>query len=68
MTMQTVTHTIIGLHQAPDGREQMGRFLRYAFPLRLESFADVDEFLAEDGDAHGMEAPALFAGERLRKR
>lgn len=64
--MQTVTHTIVGMHQAPDDREQMGRFLRHAFPLGLESFTDVGEFLDGDIEEEEKDVPALFQGERLR--
>lgn len=43
--METARHEIIGAHPAPDNREQMGRFLRHAFPLGVESFTEIDEFL-----------------------
>ena len=32
---------LIGGYAAADDREQMGRFLRYAFPLGLESFTEL---------------------------
>jgi hypothetical protein len=32
-------HELIGGYPTADGREQMGRFLRHAFPLDLGSFA-----------------------------
>jgi hypothetical protein len=31
-------HELIGRYPAPDDREQLGRFLRHAFPLGVESF------------------------------
>ena len=34
-------HELIGEYPAADDREQMGRFMRYAFPLGLGSFADL---------------------------
>lgn len=46
-------HELIGRYPAADDREQMGRFLRHAFPLGTESFSGlvgkngVDERLDE---------------------
>jgi hypothetical protein len=34
-----MTHELIGGYAAADDHEEMGRFLRHAFPLGLESFA-----------------------------
>ena len=36
-----MTRELIGGFPASNHREQMGRFLRYAFPLGLESFAEL---------------------------
>lgn len=38
-------HELIGEYPATDGREQMGRLLRYAFPLGLGSFAEFPSVL-----------------------
>jgi hypothetical protein len=35
-----VTHELIGEYPTADDREQMGRFLRHAFPLGLGLFAE----------------------------
>lgn len=42
---------LIGGHAAANGREQMGRFLRYAYPLGLESFSELLRNLEEDQPA-----------------
>jgi len=34
-----MTRELIGGYPAADDREQMGRFLRYAFPLEFDSFS-----------------------------
>jgi hypothetical protein len=36
-----MTRELIGGYPAADGREQIGRFLRYAFPLGLGSFPEL---------------------------
>ena len=36
-----MTHELIGEYPAVDDREQMGRFLRHAFPLGLGSYAEL---------------------------
>jgi len=46
-----VTHELIGEYPAADDREQMGRFIRHAFPLGLGSFAELMDAL------NGDEAP-----------
>jgi hypothetical protein len=45
-------HELIGEFPAADDREQMGRFLRQAFPLGLGSFAELLCALKDD-DASG---------------
>ena len=48
-------HELIGGFPAADSREQMGRFLRHAFPLRLSSFS---ELLRSLEDAERAKAPS----------
>lgn len=36
-----MTYKLIGEYPAADDREQMGRFLRHAFPLKLGSFPEL---------------------------
>lgn len=36
-----MTRELLGGYAAANDREQMGRFLRHAFPLGMESFADL---------------------------
>jgi hypothetical protein len=36
-----MTHELISEYPSADDREQMGRFLRHAFPLGLGSFAEL---------------------------
>jgi hypothetical protein len=43
-----MTHELIGGYAAASDREQMGRFLRYAFPLDLESFNGLPSGLGKD--------------------
>ena len=50
-----MTRELIGGFSAANDREQMGRFLRYAFPLGLESFA---ELLNEREEKEQVKAPA----------
>ena len=42
-----MTHELLGEYPAADGHEQIGRFLRYAFPLGLQSFAGL---VSESGE------------------
>lgn len=46
-----MTRELIGGFAAADNREQMGRFLRHAFPLGLGSFADVLKALEQEEQA-----------------
>ena len=46
-----MTHEIIGEYPAADDREQMGRFLRHAFPLGLGSFAELPDALEGEGES-----------------
>ena len=39
---------LLGEYPAADDREQMGRFLRHAFPLGMGSFADLPYALKGD--------------------
>jgi hypothetical protein len=50
-----MTPELIGGYPAADGREQMGRFLRHAFPLGLRSFTELLEIL---NDEKRMKAPS----------
>jgi hypothetical protein len=43
-----MTGELIGGYAAASDREQMGRFLRYAFPLDLESFKGLPRGLEKD--------------------
>lgn len=43
-----MTREIIGGYQAANDREQMGRFLRHAFPLGMKSFTDLLKALKDD--------------------
>lgn len=43
-----MTRELIGGYAAADDREQMGRFLRHAFPLGLGSFAEVLKGLEQE--------------------
>ena len=43
-----MTREILGDYAAANDREQMGRFLRHAFPLGLESFADLLRALEDE--------------------
>lgn len=36
-----MNHELLGEYPATDDRDQMGRFLRHAFPLGLGSFAEL---------------------------
>jgi hypothetical protein len=36
-----VTNELIGRYPATDDREQIGRFLRFAFPIGLGSFTEL---------------------------
>ena len=47
-----MNHELIGKYPAADDREQMGRFLRQAFPLGLGSFVELLSAL-KDKDASG---------------
>jgi hypothetical protein len=47
-----MNHELIGEYPAADDREQMGRFLRQAFPLGLGSFGELLCALM-DNDASG---------------
>lgn len=44
----SVTRELIGGFPAADGREQMGQFLRHAFPLGLGSFKELLVKLEEE--------------------
>lgn len=46
-----MTRELIGGYAAADDREQMGRFLRHAFPLALGSFAEVLKGLEQEEQA-----------------
>ena len=43
-----MTYKLIGEYPAADDREQMGRFLRHAFPLGLGLFKELLGSLEED--------------------
>ncbi len=43
-----MTRELIGGYPAADVREQMGRFLRHAFPLGLGSFTELLSDLKDD--------------------
>lgn len=43
-----MTHGLIGEYPAADDREQIGRFLRHAFPLGLGLFAELLNGLKDD--------------------
>ena len=47
-----MNHELIGEYPAVDNREQVGRFLRQAFPLGLGSFVELLSAL-KDKDASG---------------
>jgi hypothetical protein len=55
-----MTHELIGEYPATEDREQMGRFLRHAFPLGLGSFAELPTAL------EGEESPGNTAREVSR--
>ena len=55
-----MTHELIGEYPAADDREQMGRFIRHAFPLGLGSFAEL--LVALDGE-EASEPAAPFTGD-----
>ena len=58
-----MTHELIGGYPATDGHEQMGRFLRYAFPLGLKSFAG----LVSKSSEHGCEREQLRGDSSVEK-
>jgi len=49
-----MTRELIGEYPAANGREQIGRFLRHAFPLGLGSFSELLSVL--NNDEHGKPA------------
>lgn len=52
---------LIGGYPAADSREQMGRFLSYAFPFELDSFSELL------GDLEHKEAREEAATERWQR-
>jgi hypothetical protein len=51
-----MTRELIGGFPAVDGREQMGQFLRHAFPLGLGSFEELLVKLEEEEQAKAKRA------------
>jgi hypothetical protein len=49
-----MSHELIGEYPAANDREQMGRFLRHAFPLGLGSFSELLNVLKGDERAKGQ--------------
>jgi hypothetical protein len=58
---QAVKPELIGRYPAADDREQIGRFLRHAFPLRLDAVSDVMRGLERDDR---REAPSRHRAAR----
>jgi hypothetical protein len=58
-----MTHELIGGYPAADDHEQMGRFLRYAFPLGLKSFAGL---VSKSGE-HDCEREQLRGDSSVEK-
>jgi hypothetical protein len=54
-----MTHELISGYPSADDREQMGRFLRHAFPLGLGSFAEL--LSALNGEESSAPAAPLAA-------
>jgi hypothetical protein len=52
-----MTRELIGDYPAASDREQMGRFLRHAFPLGFESLAELLSVLKDD---KRVEAPSQY--------
>jgi len=60
-----MTDELIGGYAAANDREQMGRFLRHAFPLGVGSFAELLAVLKDKATEGSVSTVGLREAERL---